>query len=91
MFKWNKNDFSRPFKCTSGATEYVKKFQTLDRVQQIVLTKAVGDREDLHSETSPASENQQENEPEIPGEDNQPPPKKQKKTHLKWGKLLMPK
>ena len=84
-FEWNKNDFSRLFKCTSDATEFVEKFQALtffDRVQQIV-TKAVGDRENLHSETSPASENQQqENEPEIPAEDNPPPAKKQKKTHI---------
>ena len=92
-FEWNKNDFSRLFKCTSDATEFVEKFQALtffDTVQQIVLTKAVGDREILHSQTLPANENQrEENEPETSAEDNPPPAKKQKKTHtFEMGKAV---
>lgn len=50
-FEWNKNDFSREFKSTSSASEFIERFQTLttfDRVHQVVL---VNEPESFQSES----------------------------------------
>ena len=86
--EWNKNNFSREFKSTTDAAEFIKKFQALtvfDRVQQVVLTKPVDEQESVQSQRMPANENPNEHEtpqdePEISVEDHPPPAKKQKKT-----------
>lgn len=53
-FEWNKNDFSRNFKTTTNASEFVTRFQavtTFNRVHQVVFAKLVTDqRESLLSQ-----------------------------------------
>ena len=91
-FEWNKTDFSREFKSTSNASQFIEKFQaltTFDRVQQVVLINEVNQDDSLQSQGTVSdedaiSQNQERSEINV-GEkrvndtDQLPPAKKQKK------------
>ena len=87
--EWNKNDFSREFKSTTNASEFIEKFQaltTFDRVHQVVLTREDEEPDSFQSQEDSASiislhdrsvhvGEKRSNDPEQPT-----PAKKKKKT-----------
>jgi hypothetical protein len=88
-FEWNKSDFSREFKSTTDATQFIEKFQaltTFDRVHQVVLVNEANEdnpHETLSNEDA-ISQNQGRSEASV-GEkrsndtEQLPPAKKLKK------------
>ncbi len=88
-FEWNKNNFCREFKSVANASEFVEKFQELtvfDRVNQVVLVKAV-DSEEVCPSPDMFTEAQNPNESETEAVslerlETPPPAKKPKKTDV---------
>ena len=68
-FEWNKNDFSRQFKSTTDAAEFVQRFQELtvfDRVQQVVFVKMVmSEGLNTQPQSAPANESGPREPPEV--------------------------
>ena len=89
--KTNKSDFSREFRQTTDAAEFVQKFQELtvfDRVQGIVLTNLVGNLESQPDEPADGNSTDSEIHQDEPG-DHPPPAKKPKKSdNLEMGKAI---
>ena len=85
-FEWNKNDFSREFKSTKNATDFVEKFQALtsfDRVYQVVFIKeqeSVQSQEALDEDRACDQSALDGQEVEKINEERPPPTKKQKMT-----------
>ena len=97
---WNKNDFSREFKSTTNASQFIEKFQTLItfyRVQQVVLLNDANQDTSLQSlsDEDAISQNQGRSEDSV-GEkrmhDNGqlpiPPAKKKKNDIIQMGNIV---